>query len=92
MKQKVAPWICQKVKPRCKRSRKSILLARMHCFRQGHPAKGPMGQDISLVLTRYFQVDWLKVTGLGVVVTAIRLSLDLLSWGLSTSDSILGLL
>lgn len=49
-----------------------------------------MGQIISLVLTRSFHVDRLKVTALQEVETAIRLVIK--SWfvdvGLSTSDSI----
>lgn len=49
-----------------------------------------MGQIISLVLTRSFHVDRLKVTPLQEVETAIRLVIK--SWlfdvGLSTNDSI----
>lgn len=47
-----------------------------------------------LLLTRKFQVDWVKVTLLGEVDTAVWFGVKsgLLVWQLSTSDSILGLL
>lgn len=59
-------------------------------FRQGHL---PLGESLtrmvtSLVLTRKFQIDLLKVTFLGKAENAMK------SWlpDISTSDSILGLL
>ena len=56
--------------------------------------KGFLEQITSLVLTRLFQIDWLKVTFLAEGETAVRLGIK--SWfadmGLSTSDSIWGLL
>ena len=75
-----------------------VTLPKSGLFQAESPYLGGQWRSIRqislLVLTRKFQTDWLKVTFLGEVETAIRLGIQssFADVGPSTSDSILGLL
>ena len=73
----------------CHKEKKELFQARSPSFWGRY---GSMLQITSLVLTRKFQTDWLKVTVLGEAEIVVRLSIKIWSADmvLSTSDFIWG--
>lgn len=56
--------------------KQEIISKKIQYFREGHPPK----RNRRVLLTGQFQTDWLKVTFLQEVETAVRLGIKVLVW------------